>query len=224
MRYKLLFSILILSVVLGSCKKDNLKAPESTITGSIVFNKLPLGVRSNGVQVELWQHGYQLFSKIPVYVKQDGTFSAKVFDGSYKLTLLKGNGPWADNTDSIDVVVSGSKQVDITVDPFFIINNATFQRTGSTITGTFGVQKVNATKALELVRIYVGQTVITDQTNNAGTAQKLAAAVDITQPVTLNVNVPGSLAAKDYVFVRIGVKAAGVGELLYSAPQKISLK
>jgi len=187
--------------------------------------KQPLGIRSNGVQLKLWQHGYQVFSKIPVYIDQDGTFTAKVFDGNYKLTLLRGNGPWADKTDSIDVKVNGSANVDVSVDPYFIIKNEKFERTGTSVTATFNLQRVNTSKALELVRIYIGQTNITDQVNNAANAQKAASAItDLSQPVTLSATIPASLSAKDYVFARVGVKAVGVAELLYSQPQMIALK
>ena len=225
MKSKLLFLLLILTVVFASCEKDNREAPSSTISGSITYGKQPLSLRSNGVQLELWQHGYQLFSKIPVYVNQDGTFSARVFDGNYKLTLLKGNGPWADLTDSIDVTVKGSTQVDVPVNPYFTINNETFQKNGTTIAATFNLQKVDTSKALDLAKIYIGQTIITDENNNAANAQKAAADItDVSQPVTLSIDVPASLATKDYIYVRVGVKAAGVAELLYSPPQMIMLK
>jgi hypothetical protein len=225
MKYKLSFIIGIVVVLLAACKKDNFDPPESWITGKVVYNNLPLGVRSNGVQLELWQRGFANFSKIPVYVAQDGTFSANVFDGDYKLTRLKGNGPWADNTDTIDVSVRGSAVVDVPVDPFFIIRNETFSRTGTTINTSFNLQRVNTSRALEAVRLYIGATTIVDQNNNAANAQKAASAVtDLTQPVTLSLNVPASLANRDYVFVRVGVKTSGVGEWLYSMPQKIALK
>lgn len=190
-----------------------------------MYDKQPLGVRSNGVQLELWQYGYQLFSKIPVYIDQDGTFSAKVFDGNYKLTILRGNGPWVDKMDSIDVKVSGAANVDVPVDPYFIIKNEKFERTGTMITATFNLQRVNTGKALELVRIYIGQTNITDQVNNATNVQKAASAItDLNQPVTVSATIPASLSVKDYVFARVGVKAVGVAELLYSQPQIITLK
>src|SRR5688572_7366607 len=111
MKYKLSFVIGILVVFSAACKKDNYDAPKSWITGKVVYQNQPVGVRSNGVQLELWQPGFQTFSKIPVYISQDGTFSANVFDGDYKLTRLKGNGPWADNTDTIAVSVRGSAVV-----------------------------------------------------------------------------------------------------------------
>jgi hypothetical protein len=114
--------------------------------------------------------------------------------------------------------------MDVPVDPYFIIKTATFQKNGTDVTATFTVQSVNTSKSLELVRIYLGQTIIVDQNNNATNSQKLAAAIDISQPVTLTATIPAALAAKDYFYVRVGVKASGVAELAYSAPQKIQLK
>jgi hypothetical protein len=226
MRCKLLSLLsIVLACILWGCKKDNFKAPDSFIKGRVVYQGQPLGVRSNGVQLELWQSGYQLFSKVPVYVDQDGTFSINIFDGNYKLTRLKGNGPWADATDTINVQLNGTANVDVPVDPYFLIKNETFTRNGTTITGTFNLQKVNTTKTLELVRIYIGQTVITDNTNNAANASKAASAItDLTQPVSVSVTVPAALATGEYVYARVGVKTTGVTELLYSAPQKIMLK
>ncbi|OLY92641.1 Protein of unknown function [Cnuella takakiae] len=212
-------------VLLAGCEKDNKEAPGATLTGRVVYQGQQLGLRSNGVQLELWQKGYQLYTKIPVFVAQDGSFSAKLYDGNYKLTLLKGNGPWADKTDSLDVQVKGGAQVDVSVDPFFLIKDASFSRSGTMVNASFKVQQVNNTKPLELVRMFIGQTLITDQTNNAGNAQKLAAALtDLSQPQTLSVAVPASLASKEFVYARVAVKAVGVAELVYSAPQKIMLK
>lgn len=220
------FSGLVLAamLLLTACTKDNYTPPSSQLTGKVVFQGLPIGVRSGGVQLELWQHGYQLFTKIPVYVDQNGSFTATLFDGDYKLVRLKGNGPWADNSDSIDVTVRGNTVMDVPVDPFFIIKNETFQKNGANVDATLTVQGVNNTKSLELVRIYIGQTLIVDQNNNAANAQKLAAAVTIGQPVTVSVPIPASLSTKDYFYVRVGVKTTGVPELVYSAPQKIQLK
>jgi hypothetical protein len=218
-------SLLALLFFFLACKKDNKKMPDATITGRVVFSGQPVAVRSNGVQLEVWQRGYQLFTKIPLYVAQDGTFSVAVFDGDYKITLLKGNGPWADKTDSINVSVKGNSNIDFPVDPYFLIKNENFTRAATTINATFNLQKINTTKGLELVRIYVGQTTIVDQTNNVATISKAASAItDLTQPVTLSINVPASLSTKDYVFVRVGVKTLGVTELAYSSVQKIALK
>ncbi len=214
----------ILALFVAACSKDNKDAPDAFIKGTVKYGAQAIGLRSNGVQMELWQHGYQLFVKIPVHIDQDGTFSANVFEGNYKLTLLRGNGPWADRTDSIDVTVKGTVNVDVPVDPYFVLNNINFQRNGNMIDATFNVQSVNTSKAFELVRLYVGQTIITDQNNNAGSITKNAAALpDLSQPVSMSVAIPGSMTGKKSVFVRLGVKTVGVAELLYSAPVEISL-
>lgn len=214
---------LIMIYFLAGCKKDNKEPPSSVLSGKIVYNKLPLGLRSSGVELELWQYGYQLRNKIPIYVSQDGSYSAKIFDGSYKLTLLRGNGPWVEKTDSIDVVVKGSTIADVTVDPFFIVNNFTCTRSGNNVTANVSIQRVNTSKALEAVRFYIGQTIVTDQNNNSLTVAKDAGAItDITQPVSFTATIPAALVAKDAVFVRIGIKTSGVTELLYSAPIEIA--
>jgi hypothetical protein len=221
------FSIILLAavVLLAACKKDNYQAPSSTLSGKVAYQGQPIGVRSNGVQLELWQHGYQLFSKIPVYIAQDGTFSAVLADGDYKLVRLKGNGPWADNTDSIDVHLQGSATVEVPVDPYFIIKSAAFQKSTGAVTATFSIQQVNATKPLESVSLYIGQTLITDQNNNAAVMSANASTItNITQPITLTATIPTSLAGKDYIYARVGVKTAGVAERVYSTSEKVTLK
>ena len=212
-------------VMLTGCEKDNFKAPSSTLTGRVVYQGQSLGVRSDGVQLELWQPGFQLFTKIPIFVAQDGTFSASLFDGNYKLTRLRGNGPWADNSDTINVQVRGNAVVDVPVDPYFILKNETIQKNGNDIRATVTLQQVNTTKGLELVRIFLFGTTIVDHVNQVATGTVNASAItDMTQPVNLSVAIPASLAGKDYVYARIGVKTVGVPEYLYTQPQRISLK
>ena len=210
---------------LASCEKDNRAEPKSVLKGRIVHEGQPIGVRSNGVQLEIWQSGYQLFTKIAVFVKQDGTFSASLFDGNYKLVRLRGNGPWVDNTDTIQVELRGSKELDVPVKPFFIFKNDTYSKGEGKVSATFNLQQVDASRTLERVNLYVGTTMIVDPNNNGGNAQVLAAAItDLTKPITLTTTLSSALAGRDYVYARIGVKTSGVGEMLFGAPQKIQLK
>ncbi|HVG14917.1 MAG TPA: DUF3823 domain-containing protein [Chitinophagaceae bacterium] len=211
-------------LVFSGCKKDNYEAPTSTISGRIVNQGSPIGVRSDGVQLELWQPGFAFFNKLPVYVKWDGTFSVKTFDGNYKLTRLRGNGPWADNTDTINIELRGNAVVDVPVDPYFVIKGETFARTANTINATLNLQRINTTRALEEVRLYIGGTTILDQVRNDRVVSKAANTINIAQPITISGDIPAAVAAKGYVYVRLGVKTVGVAELLYSQPQLISLK
>jgi len=218
-----LFIIFFAAVVFCSCEKDNYKAPSSILSGKITYNDAQIGLRSDGVQLELWQHGYQLFTKIPVFVAQDGTFSARLFDGDYKLVLLNGNGPWVSSADSIDVKVSGATTVNVPVTPYFIITQSAFTRpTDSTVTATVSLQQIDNSLPLEAVNLYVGSTSIVDQNRNIATTQIAAADIaDITQPITLGLVLPANYRGDSLVFSRVGVKTAGVAEQIYTLPGQV---
>ena len=215
---------LAFSAMMLSCEKDNRTEPKSVLKGRIVHDGQTIGVRSNGVQLEIWQRGFQLFTKIPVYVNQDGTFTASLFDGNYKLVRLRGNGPWVNNTDTIDVELRGTKELDVPVNPYFVFKNDTYSKGEGKVSATFTLQKVEATGVLERVNLYIGTTTILDPNNNAANVQQLAAATDLTKPITLTATLSAALAGREYVYARIGVKTSGVGEMLFGAPQKIQLK
>ena len=220
----LLYSLLASTLLLTSCKKDNYDPPASVLTGRVVYEGQPVGVRSNGVQLELWQRGYQLFTKIPVMVDQNGSFSASLFDGDYKLVRLRGNGPWVDNTDTINVAVRGTVQVDVPVQPYYVLRNETFQKSGTLLNASCQVGQVAAGKAVEYVTLLVGTTQFVDVTNNAGRQDRNGTAVaDLTRPITFSLTTPAAVTSKGYASVRIGVKTVGVAELLYTPVQKITL-
>lgn len=220
-----IYSLLLITLAGGyGCKKDNYDEPESLLTGRVVFEGQPIGVRSNAVQLELWQHGYAFFSKIRVFVAPDGTYSARLFDGDYKMTRQNG-GPWLSNTDSIDVQVRGNTVVDVPVTPYTFVKSATFQRNGATITATASLQTVSTANALESVRLYVFRTALVDDVNQSARTIVEASAIPSTgQPVSMNVTIPAALTSLDAVYVRVGVKTAGINELAYSPVERIALK
>lgn len=180
----------------------------------------PLGLRSEGVQLELWQPGYDLFQKIPLHVDQDGSFSASLFDGGYRLTLLRGNGPWLDQTDSIDVQVRGGKTLDIEVQPYYMLTSPQYSRNSGQLSATVQVNSINPVRAVEHVAIYVGRTAILDAVRNEANLVIPGEELDLTSPISLNINLPGNLSGRD-VYVRVGVKTAGVQELLYSSVEHL---
>lgn len=224
MKFRLITFVMAMVVVLSGCEYDNHEPPKAMLTGQVVYQDQAIGVRASGVQLELWQPGYPVLQKIPVFVDQEGAFSAMVFDGSYKLTLLRGNGPWADNTDTIDVEVRGATVVEVPVQPFYLIENESFQSSGDAITATLDAEEVTPGAQVERVTFYIGTTTIVDANN-------FAAATDIwgpdaealSAPLSLSINLPGELAGREYVFARVGVKMAGVQEMIYSPVQKVEL-
>jgi hypothetical protein len=213
-------AILSLVLVAASCNYDNFDPPQSMLEGRVVYQGEPLGLRSEGVQLELWQPGYELFQKIPLHVDQDGSFSASLFDGDYKLTLLRGNGPWLDQTDSIDVQVRGGKILDVEVQPYYTLSSPQLSRNSGQINASVQVNSVNPTRAVELVAIYVGRTAILDAVRNEANLVISGEELDLSSPIDLNINLPASLSGRD-VYVRVGVKTAGVQELLYSTVQHL---
>lgn len=219
-----IYIVFLLAVVtLSGCELDNFEPPSSTLTGQIVYNDAPLGLRSDGVQLELWQYGYDDFEKIPVFVAQDGSFSAELFNGDYKLVLLRGNGPWLEREDSIDVNLNGSAEIDVAVNPYYIIEDENISGSGNMVNATFSVEEVNPVLGVEYVSLYIGESMIVDEVRNEGEMILPGAEVEVGTPLNLSVEIPASISGKGYVFARVGVKTAGVEEMLYSQVQKIEL-
>jgi hypothetical protein len=221
-------------IFLVGCKFDNFDPPKSTLTGKVVYNGSAVSVRSGGAALELWQYGFQLRSKIAVNIAQDGTYTALLFDGNYKLVRLAG-APWSTQTDSIDVKVAGNTTVDVPVTPFYTISGETFAFTkaDSTVTATCMIKQIG-TAAITSATLYVSSTTILDANNSLQTTTLNAAALtDLTTAKTIKVklsNVTPSFlykntyALRGYIYVRIGVLSAGSTERVYTQPQKITLQ
>ena len=110
-KYILLFVIVVFTAT--SCGLDNYDAPQSRLHGKITYNGQTLGLRGTGeaVRLQLYQDGYQLHDNIQVYVDQNGTFEALLFDGEYKLVTRDRNGPWVNTRDTIVVNLKGSTEI-----------------------------------------------------------------------------------------------------------------
>lgn len=219
---KALFNLLLVGAfLLTGCELDNVDPPSSTLSGRVVYQDQPVGVRTNGVQLELWQRGYQLFTKIPVFVDQDGTFSATLFDGNYKLVRLRDSGPWVNSTDSIDVQVKGNTVVDVPVQPYFVVQNASFEKSGNVINATCQVSQAMTGRNIESVTLFLNSTQFVDTNNNLiGQTNKTGTALaNLSQPLAFSFTLPANV--RNFCYARIGVKTQGVVELFYSPVQKI---
>ena len=95
-KIRTIFSLLSLSLLAISCGLDNYDEPESFLEGKITYKGKQLGLKgtNGGIQLQLYQDGYANHDPITVYATQDGTFSAVLFDGPYKLVTKDKNGPW----------------------------------------------------------------------------------------------------------------------------------
>lgn len=215
---------IVLAALQAACDFDNFEPPESTLEGRVVYNGQPVNVRDNAIQLELWQDGYALRGEIPVHVRQDGSFSAKLFDGPYKLVRKQNNGPWANNTDTIRFELRGSQSMDVPVSPYFVIQNPSVQRSGTNLTASFGIQQVVAGRTLERIALYVGNTQFVDSRFNAVRAERAVNNSALTGTSTLTVDVAAAGQGRDYLFARVGVKTVGVEEMIYTPVQRIQIR
>lgn len=214
------FTLLCCLLAISSCRYDNYDEPQSLLTGRVIYDGEPVCVRAGGAEFALYQDGYALHNSIPVYVNQDGTYSAVLFDGEYKLVRM-GNAPWERPTnDTILIEVHGNTVQDIPVTPYFVIQNASFTKNGSKVTAKFTVKKVSEGATLEDVRIYLGETLITDNNTNRASLS-LGSNITLDQEITAEIDIPESLASEDYFFARVGVKSGQASEYCFTQSTKI---
>jgi len=225
MKFKFLTILAATSLFLASCAEyDNFDAPELTLSGKVVYQGKAVGIRNNGPQLELWQDGYPLRSAITVFMNQDGSFSTKLFAGQYKL-VRRADAPWLQQaTDTIRINLTANANVDVPVTPYFSITNETFQKVGNAITANFVVNKVVPTANVELVRLYLGKSVLTDQVLRDERVDANISTLVLGGQTTITANIPDALKNLNFIYARVGVKATVAGEYVYSPVQKIALK
>ena len=228
--------ILLMALAFGvvSCGYDNYEAPESMLQGRIVYNGEPINVATNEVSMELWEPGWQLSNRIDVAVAQDGSYSAALFNATYKLVFRDNQGPFRMNmnaetgSDTIVVNLNGDLIRDIEVLPYYMIRNPNITKSGNTITGTANVEKIitdaNA-RDVERVSIYLNKTQFVDSRGNYNFARTdvSGGAVPDLSNVSISVDVTNLNSSQDYIFARIGVKIQGVEHMIFSPVQKIQL-
>lgn len=211
-------------LLLAGCEYDNFEAPKATLSGKVVYQGNAVSVRNNGPQLELWQDGFALKSPITVNISQDGSYSAILFNGRYKL-VRRADAPWQQQaSDTLIVNVSGNTTYDVPVSPYFTISNDTFGKSGNNITARFVVNKNIPTANLELVRLYLGKSILTDQVQREFLVDGNVANIVSGQPTEITASLPDNLKDLDYIFARIGVKSSSAGEYYYTQVQKIALK
>ena len=231
MKNRFYFIIAAVAVLFSSCKKDNYDAPAADFTGRIVYKGEAINVQYGQVNFELWQSGFGNYSALNVNVNQDGNYSAKLFDGDYKLVFSPNQGSflWKKNAagrqDTIAVNINGSKTMDIEVMPYYMIRGATLTTASGKINGFCKLEKIitNADgKDIESVSLYINKTQFVDGSNNIATQQLNGTAIADLNNLNMSVSIPAMTPTQNYVFARIGVKIAGVDDLIFTPVTKIS--
>ena len=224
--------ILFLFLPILSCKKDNYAAPSTTLKGRILYNNEEIGLEYDRVPLEFYQPGFGKKGAIMARFAQDGSYSALLFDGNYKLIIPDGQGPfkWHQNTagvnDTLAVTVNGNQTLDLQAIPYYLIRNAVYKVSGTDVTATFRVDQIitgNTAKNIERVNLYVNKTQFVSGSDNIASSELSGGAITDPTALTLKVNVPAIVPIQNYVFARIGVKIEGVEDMVFSPLQKIQL-
>lgn len=219
-RYLKILSLLFVATVSG-CGLDNKVAPESKVVGRVVHNGQPVGVRGTGeaVQLQIFQDGYQLRNPIPVFVGQDGTFEAKLFDGEYKIVTRNNNGPWVNTRDTTVFVLKGTTNVDIEVTPLFTLSQVGLSLAGNNVSASFQINQITPNWTIDYVSIVVGRTSFVDDVSQFARREIRDLATGV--PITQSLELPSTAGSAGPLFARVGVRAQGKDQAIYSETIKI---
>jgi hypothetical protein len=241
--YQKFFIMIGLMSCFYACQKDNYAPPSTKFTGRVVYQGTALGLKNNNggtVYFELWQSGFGKSGAINVFFNQDGSFSALLFNGNYKMVIPTSQGPFMSienpdtHSDTIPLVLNGDKTMDIEVTPYYMIDDAKFSiGSDSVVKATCSVKKIitdaNA-KDIEYVALYVNRTNFVDDNNNV--VRSAINGGDITDMSNLSftgkiptdiANANIGIAGQNYFYARIGLKIVGVDDMIFSDVVKVSL-
>ncbi len=233
MRFKIHY-IILLAIAFGvqSCKKDNYEAPTSTLSGRIMYNGAEIGLEFNQVPLELYQPGFGKSGAIATTFGQDGSYSYLLFDGQYKMIIPNGQGPfrWQERAgggrDTLNVTVGGNQTLDLEATPYFMVRNAAFAVSGTTLNSTCSLEQIingPDARAVESVTLYINKTQFVSRTDNIANKELAAAAITDPANISLSVDIPDITPTQNYIFARIGLKISGVEDMIFSPLQKIQL-
>ena len=248
------------SVLVQSCGKDNMKYPSSTLSGRLTYQGQPVGqVYNNGDLLTGGNTAQLLFQQVtgdqakygvgdvPLYLKHDGSFTGKFFNGDYLARTVAGKNPFDDFKDKPFTVNGNTDLGNIEVVPYWWMSNLQTTYTGGVFTATLNLTKpsANAVRTLQHVAIYLNPTNLPDVvsatvgaartfvagTNAGGIIVPAAAGAGgaVTVKVDLNTLTTGekqflrALGGDGTIWASIAVKTKDVDYALYSDPIKLQL-
>ena len=233
MKIKFHYLIIALLFAATGCKKDNYDAPSVKLSGHLVYQGERVNVEFNQVPFQIYQPGFGLSGPINGTFDQDGGYAVLTFAGNYKFTMAANQGPFlwkelsAGKRDTIAINLTGDQTVDIEVTPFYLVRQPVFTKAGTDVSATFNIAKIvtdaNA-KDIERVTLYINKTQFVSGSGdyNIGQTSIDGAALGSLNNVSMSVAVPAITPVQNYVFARIGIKVAGVEDMVFSPVSKVT--
>jgi hypothetical protein len=225
-------SLLACCVSMLSCEKDNYDAPSNTLSGKLVYQGQTFGVEKDQVPYQLFQFGFGKVGPIGSSFTQEGTYSALLFNGTYKLIIPNGQGPflWKKTPggapDSLTISLNGNQVLDLEVTPYYLVKDAQVTGGSGKVNAAFKIAKIitdASAKEVENVRLYINKTQFVSAGNNIANANIDGGAIADPNNVNLSVTVPAMTPTQNYVYARVGLKIKDVEDRIYSPLVKIQL-
>jgi hypothetical protein len=216
---------------LASCEYDNYSPPSSKFSGAIMYKDDSINVSYNNVNFQLWQSGFGKLTPINVSVDQNGSFSALLFNGDYKLVFPAGQGPFESlinsktNSDTIPVHIQGNTNLNIQVLPYYIILNPQFSVSDSTVTATCKVEKIindSTAQDIQSMVLYLSKTFFDDGRTSISTAAVNGGSIADMNNISLSARIPVMIPTQHYIFARIGLQINHVEDMIFSPVVKIN--
>lgn len=220
MKRLLYFYIWLALFALAGCGLDNYDAPSSRLTGRVVYQGRPLGLSHGKVAFNLYQEGYDKNGPISVYAAQDGSFTALLFNGTYRLETIDNNGPWLNGATGIDLEVKGDTSVDLVVTPYYLLSDVALALNGQELRAVCKVEMIAGEKEVQRLFLCVGTTAFVSDQSYSYVARKNLMPVNIGGN-SLSLDISEQLALYDTLYARLGLQINGVQECIFSDVIKI---
>jgi hypothetical protein len=215
-----------------ACKKDNFTGPGTSLTGRLVYKGDSILVEYNQVNFEVYQYGFGKVGPITGTFTQSGTYALQLFNGDYKFIIPNGQGPFQFKQtaqgapDTIAISLKGNQVQDIEVTPYYMIRNPQLSVASGKVNGAFRIEKIitgASAKDIERVSLYVNRTQFVSGADNIAVTDVSGSAITDPNNVSLQVTIPNLVPAQHYVFARIGLKIAGVEDMIFSPVVQLQL-
>lgn len=226
--------ILLVAFSFFSCKKDNYSQPGTFLTGAVLYNNDTIYVERNQVPYQLYQYGFGKVGQVGsnTTFEQNGTYSQVLFNGSYKLIIPNGQGPFlwkqdaSGNPDSLAITLNGNQTINLNVTPYYMVRNAQITAAGGTVTANFKVEKIitdSLAQDIERVSLYINKTQFVSGGDNIAYKDMAGSAIVDPNNITMSVSVPQLTPSQNYIFARVGVKIVNVEDMIFSPLMKLPL-
>lgn len=218
----LLLLYLIMCLGFTSCdlyEIDNQEIPNVPIKGVLTYKGNPVPTKNGITPFAFYQDEYPLNGSFSLYTSQEGSVAGLIFDGTYQVKFVNGQGAFESEELEREIIVQGATDFKWEVIPFFWINSVDYRTQGRKVEADVDISKICDSKELEYVSLLFASSIICDRVNVEQEIRILSS--DIQNLSNIHFDVDLSSWSKDYCYVRVGVKSEGNTYYNYSEVEKI---